>query len=340
MNPVTVQKNYIDAAAYLFAALVLLFVLSWKLLAALLAGLVVHELVHIAAPYLMRHMRIQRRSAKITVVALWTMVVIIVLTVFSMALVHYFHTGNENLPALLKKMAEILETSRNALPGWLAEKVPQDVTEIKKIVIEWLRTHAGEVTAVTKNTLRMFAHVLIGMILGAMIALHEIDRHDQPGPLASAMTDRAKNLSLSFRQVVFAQARIALLNTVFTAIYLAILLPVFGVKLPFLLTMIMLTFVFGLLPVIGNILSNTVIVIVSLSFSFQVAVISLLFLIVIHKVEYFLNAKIIGAQIKTKAWEILLAMLVLEVLFGIAGVIAAPIYYAYLKTELKQGGLV
>ncbi len=340
MHSIPVQKHYINTAAYLFAALTLLFVLSWKLLAALLAGLVVHELVHIAAPYLMRYLRIKRRAAKIAVVALWTTVVVVVLTLVSMGLVHYFHTGNENLPALLKKMAEILETSRNALPGWLAEKIPQDITEIKNIAIDWLRTHAAEVTAVTKNTLRMFAHVLIGMILGAMIALHEIDRHEQPGPLASAVTERARNLSLSFRQVVFAQVRIALLNTAFTAVYLAVVLPLFGVKLPFLLTMIMLTFVFGLLPVIGNILSNTVIVIVSLSFSFQVAVVSLLFLIVIHKVEYFLNARIIGAQIETKAWEILLVMLVLEVLFGVAGIIAAPIYYAYLKTELKQGGLV
>jgi hypothetical protein len=33
-------------------------------------------------------------------------------------------------------------------------------------------------------------------------------------------------------------------------------------------------------------------------------------------------------------------MLVLEVSFGIAGLIAAPIYYAYIKSELSDAGLI
>jgi predicted PurR-regulated permease PerM len=53
-----------------------------------------------------------------------------------------------------------------------------------------------------------------------------------------------------------------------------------------------------------------------------------------------LNAKIIGAQINAKAWELLTAMLIMEALFGIPGVIAAPVFYAYLKTELLAQGQV
>jgi predicted PurR-regulated permease PerM len=37
---------------------------------------------------------------------------------------------------------------------------------------------------------------------------------------------------------------------------------------------------------------------------------------------------------------LLLAMLVMEAAFGIPGVIAAPIYYAYLKYELSARGLI
>jgi predicted PurR-regulated permease PerM len=67
---------------------------------------------------------------------------------------------------------------------------------------------------------------------------------------------------------------------------------------------------------------------------------SLLFLVTIHKLEYFLNAKIIGMQINARAWELLGAMLLMEALFGIPGVIAAPVFYAYLKIELANAGLV
>jgi predicted PurR-regulated permease PerM len=62
--------------------------------------------------------------------------------------------------------------------------------------------------------------------------------------------------------------------------------------------------------------------------------------VVIHKLEYFLNARIVGTRIQARAWELLLAMLVLEVAFGIAGLIAAPIYYAYIKSELSDAGLI
>ena len=113
-----------------------------------------------------------------------------------------------------------------------------------------------------------------------------------------------------------------------------------GVHLPFAKTMIVITFIVGLLPVIGNLISNSIIIIVSLAHSPQVALGSLAFLVVIHKLEYFLNARIVGSRIHARAWELLLAMLTMEAMFGIAGVVAAPIYYAYLKDELTARDLV
>jgi predicted PurR-regulated permease PerM len=100
--------------------------------------------------------------------------------------------------------------------------------------------------------------------------------------------------------------------------------------------MIAVTFFAGLLPIIGNLSSNSVIVIVSLSSSFAIFVGSLAFLILVHKLEYFLNARIVGGEIKASAWELLCAMLVFEAAFGLQGLIAAPIFYAYVKAELSQ----
>jgi predicted PurR-regulated permease PerM len=154
------------------------------------------------------------------------------------------------------------------------------------------------------------------------------------------MSERSRRLGEAFRRIVFAQVRISALNTALTAIYLVVVLPLLGVRLPLTKTLIILTFLAGLLPVIGNLISNTVIVVVSLSYSLGAALGSLTFLVVIHKLEYFLNAKIVGTEIQARAWELLLAMLVMEAAFGIAGVVAAPIYYAYLKDELSARGLI
>jgi predicted PurR-regulated permease PerM len=112
------------------------------------------------------------------------------------------------------------------------------------------------------------------------------------------------------------------------------------VHLPFAKTLVALTFITGLLPVVGNLISNTVIVVVSMNVSLQVAIASLAFLVLVHKLEYFLNARIVGRHIHAKAWELLVAMLLMEAAFGIAGLVAAPIYYAYLKDELDARGLI
>jgi hypothetical protein len=88
---------------------------------------------------------------------------------------------------------------------------------------------------------------------------------------------------------VFAQVRISTVNTILTALYLLVALPIAGVHLPLAKTMFAVTWVVGLSPVVGNLVSNTIIVILSLSVSLAVAVTSLVFLIVIRKFEYVRN---------------------------------------------------
>ena len=119
--------------------------------------------------------------------------------------------------------------------------------------------------------------------------------------------------------MALSQLWISLLNTTFTAIYLVIGLHLFGVHLPLTKTMIAITFIVGLLPIIGNLTSNTIVVVVSLAHSPAVAVASLVFLVVIHKLEYFLGARIVGSRIKSQIWELLIAMMVMEALFGVPG---------------------
>jgi predicted PurR-regulated permease PerM len=178
------------------------------------------------------------------------------------------------------------------------------------------------------------------MVIGAIVSLREaLPRHDLK-PLARVLARQAEALGDAFRRVVFAQVRISALNTLFTAIYLLVMLPLFGVHLPLVKTLVGLTFVAGLIPVIGNLISNGVSLAVSLGYSAPVAASSLIFLVLVHKLEYFLNARIVGSRIQARAWELLLAMLVMEAAFGLPGVVAAPIYYAYLKSELAAHGLV
>ncbi len=331
------RPDAVQITAWVLMAVALVLVLKLRLLGALLSGLLVFELVHMIAPVLQRRF-FGRRSRMVAVALLATLIVGLVAAAIVGLLA--FLKSEGSLTGLVHKMAEILETARGVLPPWLVEYLPDTIDDLRTALSEWMHDHAGQVRLAGAETARVLVHVLIGMIIGAMLALHEAVDGVAQKPLANALSVRAARLGDAFRRVVFAQVRISLINTAFTAIYLLVALPLFGVKLPFVKTMIAITFVAGLLPVIGNLISNTVIVVISLAYSFGVAIASLVFLIVIHKLEYFLNAKIIGSRIQARAWELLIVMLAMEAAFGIIGVVAAPIYYAYIKAELADRGLV
>lgn len=323
----------------MISGLSLLLVLRLHLLPALLAGFLVYELVHILEPKL-RITRLSGTRAKIAAVSLLAVFIILVLALGVWELRVFLHKGSASVSALLHKMAEIIEGTRMTLPDWLVGYLPDDVDGINEGVVLWLREHAGELQVMGREAGRIAAHILIGMVIGALVSLREITPVLVYRPLASALDGRVFRLGEAFRAVVFAQVRIAALNAVFAWLYLGVLLPISGVRLPLVKTMVAITFVTGLLPVVGNLISNTIIVIVSLSHSFQIALASLVFLALVHKLEYFLNARIVGSRIHAAAWELLLAMLVMEAAFGMHGLIAAPVYYAYLKRELTDQGLV
>jgi predicted PurR-regulated permease PerM len=322
-------------ASWVIAGIALLLVVVLHLLPALLAGLLVYELVHVIAPRLrLAH------AGRVTAVALIATAVVVLLILALLGIATFLRGDVGHVQHLMQKMADIVEESRGRLPDWLVGNIPVGTDALKDAIIDWLRSHAGELRLIGGEIGRVLLHILIGMIIGAMVSLREARPEARGGPLTSALCERVGRLGDAFRNVVFAQVRISALNTVFTAIYLMGILPLMGVHLPFAKTMVAITFVTGLLPVVGNLISNTVIVIVSLNVSLPVAGASLVFLVVIHKLEYFLNAKIVGAHIRAKAWELLVAMLAMEAAFGVGGLVAAPIYYAYLKDELAARGLI
>jgi predicted PurR-regulated permease PerM len=313
------KLSAVEIGSYALALIGMWVVLHFKLLGALLGGMLVYQLVHTLAPGIERHMSGQR--------ARWVAVVVIAAVVvgglagLAIGIVEHFEHTVPNIQNLLSQVMQIVDQARLRSPEWLSAMLPGDVSQMSQL------QQGG------KNVARGFGHVLFGMIIGAMIAITS-ERHIQRLPLSTALASRATRFADAFRRIVFAQVKISTINAVFTALYLLVALPLFHQRLPLSKTLVLVTFIAGLLPVIGNLISNTLIVAVSLAVSLPTAISSLVFLILIHKFEYFLNARIVGGQIEARAWELLLAMLIMEAAAGVPGLIAAPIFYAYIKREL------
>jgi predicted PurR-regulated permease PerM len=180
--------------------------------------------------------------------------------------------------------------------------------------------------------------VLIGIVVAVSLFLNpRVEKFsDKPaGPnLFTAITDeiriRFRLFYESFETVMGAQIRISAINTLLTAIFVVAASIKYGAFV------IGLTFLCGLLPIVGNLISNSIIVGIALTISSRVAIAALLFLVALHKLEYFLNSKIIGDQIKNPVWLTLFALIIGERLMGIPGMILAPVVLNYIKVETSQ----
>lgn len=322
--------------SYLLAALSVPVVLHFHLLPAVFAGLAVYVLTAKLA------LRLPVRWGSLThKVALAGIILFAILLVSSLCLgLWSFLRGHHGMANLLTTVAETLENLKRNLPDDLTSALPDTVEELREQIATMLREHGKNISSVGISGVKTFAHLILGMVVGGMAVLHRFDQEGGFPPLASHLHERLLNLAGAFDKVVFAQVKISALNTLLTALYLAVLLPILGIYLPMVTLLILLTFMAGLLPVVGNLISNFTIVLISLGVSPMVGVASLAFLVLIHKLEYFTNARIVGGEVKASVWELLSAMLLMEAVFGMAGLVAAPVVYAWLKDELKAKQLV
>lgn len=243
--------------------------------------------------------------------------------------------------ALMEQVLSILDQLHTFLPVSISQHLPESVTAFKELIFGTVKHHAPELQLAGIHTLRGVGYVLIGTVIGAIAAIQvPAIAPREARPLAMHLRNKFDELMAGFNDVFFAQVRISTINTILTSVYLLGILPAIGHPLPMGWTLVIITFIAGMIPVVGNLISNVIIVMLSLTHGLAISITSLVWLVSIHKLEYFLNAQIIGHKIRASAWELLLFMLLLEATFGIAGLIAAPTIYAQLKRILTQRGWV
>src|SRR5262249_44841643 len=94
-----------DIAAWILTGFALLLVLQLHLLPALLAGLLVFELVHIMAPRL-RIWRMGHEWSKVLAVTVLTVLVVLLVTLVILGVIALLRTDVGSVSALLRQMAE------------------------------------------------------------------------------------------------------------------------------------------------------------------------------------------------------------------------------------------
>ena len=214
-----------------------------------------------------------------------------------------------------------------------------DISSLETLAKKEVSERFGELTNFAKFATKELVIVLLGLVVAVSIFLNptlDIDPSMHPvknnlyTAYCSECAHRFRNFYQSFATVMGAQIIISTINTTFTAIF------ILSVSMKHPLVLIGVTFLCGMLPIIGNILSNCVIVAVGFTMSPTMAMAALAFLVLLHKFEYFLNSKIIGDRIRNPVWLTMIGLIVGEKIMGIPGMILAPVILYYIKLELGQ----
>jgi len=244
------------------------------------------------------------------------------------------------------QLPQIAEATIPAVVGF-AEKYELDLpftdyASAKTLAVAEVKDSIGNVSRYARTAVFEIASLLIGLFVAASLFLNARWGTEDPteardtlyATVVSELGIRFQTFFGSFSRVIGAQIIISCINTGLTAVFLV------WNHFSYAPVIIMATFLCGLLPIVGNIISNTLIIFVAFTISPKMALVSLIYLVVIHKLEYFLNSKIIGDRIKNPMWLTLLGIVLGEKLMGIPGMILAPVVLHYIKVETSRAKVV
>ena len=244
----------------------------------------------------------------------------------------------------VRALPELADTSIPSASAWAEARQIElpfyDFDSLRDLITGTLKEEAHylqNVAHVAGSTTALLLFTIIAIVAASSLFLKSgIDLYPGTHPvknnLYSVFSDeistRFRDFYHSFATVLGAQLIISSINTVLTAIF------VITVQLPHAGLVIVVTFLCGLVPIVGNLVSNTIIVFLALMVSLKLGVAALIFLVVVHKLEYFLNSKIIGYRIGNPVWLTLIGLVIGERLMGIPGLILAPVVLNYIRVEM------
>lgn len=266
---------------------------------------------------------------------LGVVIYVIAVTVIAYGLIHFSRQAYKTLPEIAGKtipaVVEFAEKQDIELPF-------TDYASLKTVAMAEVKEKVANVGRYARAAAFHIALVIIGLVVAVSMFLSakwgtedpQTARDSLYATVVRELEIRFRTFYGSFAKVIGAQIVISTINTGLTAVFLM------WNGFQYSAVLLALTFLCGLLPIIGNILSNTLIVAVGFTISPRMALFALIFLVVIHKLEYFLNSKIIGDRIKNPMWLTLVGLVLGEKLMGIPGMIIAPVVLHYIKVEASR----
>lgn len=211
-----------------------------------------------------------------------------------------------------------------------------DNREVMAHVREWASGQAALWMAMTGGSLKFLAQVFFAGLISISLIVRSADTVHISQGLSGGLVREGQRFLNCFSTLLLAQLYVSLWNTMCTVVYVYALLPALGIELPLREALVVATFLLSFIPALGNVLANSMTVVLCLQFPPWVLVLSLVYLISVHKMEYLINARVLSNAYHASVAELLVCIVLGETLFGLPGLIILPVTYLYLKDILKR----
>ena len=179
-------------AAWILTGIALVLIPVLHLVSALVAGLLVYELVSLLAPIIERHL--MNRWSRWLAVGTLALLIIIALVGAGFAIAAFVQSEASSPDVFSNKLEEIITDARSKLPPFLTESFPGNVDDLRTLAFGWLDEHSHEVQQFGQNVIHFFFRGLVGMFIGGLVSLFEVTGKKTDQPLAAALSKRIARL--------------------------------------------------------------------------------------------------------------------------------------------------
>lgn len=212
-----------------------------------------------------------------------------------------------------KDLVNLANDSQNNIIEKLSFLGINNIDELYKKFIDYINNN---LVIVSGSAIVLFK-VLIGFILGFVFHFSTIE-HKQEETLEAAiindLTKYGNKIFIAFRNIIEIQIIVAILNTCIISI-LSLGFYLSGETLPFWYIIIPMTTILSLIPVVGNLLINLMLVLCTIQISLTYVLIGVGSFLIAHKLELIVIGQKIKQKIDISFILVLLSMLLGELLF-------------------------
>ncbi|MDK1595519.1 hypothetical protein QZK53_10870, partial [Acinetobacter baumannii] len=196
-------------ASYILMGIFLLSVIPLHLLASFFAGFLIYEIIISLSSIVERYIDGQR--ARIFISILLSIITISLLAFFITSLISFvvYDLKGVGLHSINGKVDQTLLHLQAEIGKYLPGYIPDSVTELKDEIFAFMKDNVTTLKNASSDILHNLVTMVMGLIIGILVAIHGFHRRTPQPVFKSLLIQRIQKLSISFRNVVFAQIKIS-----------------------------------------------------------------------------------------------------------------------------------